>query len=193
MIRITLGRACCVPQLHNNPTKQRQRTLKHTMAMAVIGLLLVNLVGCGFQLRGRCPIPTAFQRLKICPNNRLDDFQRILRRNLKLNEVYIIDAGQTEPVNSLSIISQSFSERNIAYGSDAQVNRALLQFQVKYQMLDSNGKTLCPENTLRVERELVVNPNAVLGSETERHQVEEELYQDASIQLIRQLSAACTS
>lgn len=160
----------------------------HMLKVVAIGLLTVNLLSCGFQLRGQYAIPSAFQRLKICPDDRFNAFQRILRRNFKLNGICVVDASQTEAVNTLSILHQEFSERSIIYGSDAQVNRALLQFQVKYQILDPNGKTLCPENGLRVERELVVNPNAVLGSETERHQVEEELYQDASVQLIRQLS-----
>src|SRR5215467_12165852 len=160
------------------------------LKILIVAVAFLATTGCGFQLRGQVALPAAFQRLKLCPEDRFNDFQRILRRNLKLNGICVIDSCQAEAVNTLSITNQGFSERNIAYGSNAQVNRVLLQFQLQYQILDPDCQVICPENTLRVERELVINPNAIVGTETERHQVEAELYQDAAIQLIRQLSVA---
>lgn len=145
---------------------------------------------CGFQLRGQFHIPGPLQTLKIMPDCAYDNFQRILRRTLKNNCVTVVGGACELEVNTLTILSQKFIEQNLAYGRDLQVNRILLQLQIKYQITDPACNALIPESTIQVERELTVNPNAVLGSDHERHRVQLELYNDAAIQILRQLSVA---
>lgn len=162
------------------------------LKFCLLPLIIYSLSGCGFHLRGDLCLPAALQTLSICPDLPFDPFQRILRRSLRDNQVRVVENRNCPtPYNILSLTHQGFSERAIAYGSDVQINRILLQYKVEYQITDPDGNVILDCNVVQVERELTINPNAVLATEHDRLRVQNELYNDAAIQLIRQLSFAC--
>lgn len=164
------------------------RSLSRSLASISLILFCLGLIGCGFHLRGQFTIPQELTLLKIANCDNFDLFKRILKRTLTTNGIQILPMNTTAPANILTITEQQFTERNIAYGSDVQVNRALVQFIVKYQISNPEGRELFPCGTIVVERELTINSNAILGTEDERNRINTELYTDASVQLIRQLS-----
>ncbi len=157
-----------------------------------LSLILLMLVGCGFHLRGKLLIPSNLQAMQIVPNISYDPFQRFLRQTLKSNDVRIIEPNDPEAKTAviLTILNQSFSERTVGYGADGQTNRTILQFTANFQVSEPNGKVLIPTSTIQVERELTVNPNAVLGTENERERVKQDLYMDATSQMMRQISVS---
>lgn len=156
----------------------------------MIGVLGLSVIGCGFHLRAPIPIPAAFQTLRILPDQPFEPLQLALRQTLKSAGIRVVDVSAPIETQAsiLTIRSQYFSERTTAYGPDVQINRATLQYVVTYNITDCAGKILIPNNTIQVERELTINPNAVLGTEFERDKVKSELYGDATLQLIRQIS-----
>jgi len=160
----------------------------------IYGIVLFSLLaGCGFHLQGTFDIPKAFQIMSIQPNQPFEPFQRRLRQTLKNNGVQIISETPTEGVSILTILSQGFSERTTAYGNDGQTNRTSLQFQVSFQIIDSKGNIILPNGVILVQRELSVNPNAILSTDVERNRLKNDLYNEAASQLIRQLSFISTS
>lgn len=150
------------------------------------------LTSCGFHLRGTFSIPPLLKIIRICPEEPFDPFQRVLRQTLKTNEITIMPAQCTDTKAAvLTLSQQAFTERVVGYGSDIQADRAVLQFSVTYQVQHPDGKTLLAEGVVRVERDLPLNPNVVLGTDNERNRVKNELLNDAALTLIRQLSATC--
>jgi LPS-assembly lipoprotein len=89
-------------------------------------VVLSLLAGCGFHLRGTFSIPPSLQTLHVLPNQPYDTFQRALRPLLKGNNIKIVDptVSETTKIATLTILSQAFSERTIAYGSNGLPNRA---------------------------------------------------------------------
>ncbi len=172
----------------------RFQTLLQSLTQSLIitlclSVMLSTTTGCGFQLRGACPVPVSLRIMRVAPFYSYDPFQRSLRQTLTLMGMKIINEPYPEkPLPLITIINQSFLERTTAFGPDVQVNRALLQFTLTYQIADSTGKLIVPPSSIQVVRELPINPNAVLGTDYERNRVQEELYQDATLQLVRQLS-----
>lgn len=148
------------------------------------------LAGCGFHLRGAFSIPPALQTLQILPYQPYDAFQRALKQFLKSNHVKIVEQNieKTNSVATLTILSQTFSERTIAYGSNGLPNRAILELKISYQLTNPEGKLLGENSLVTVERELTLIPNAVLGTDNERTYIQADLYRDAASQLVRQLS-----
>jgi len=153
-------------------------------------VILSLLAGCGFHLRGTFSIPQSLQTLQVLPNQPYDAFQRTLRQLLKSNNITIVDpsVAETTKVATLTILSQTFSERTIAYGSNGLPNRAVLELKISYQLTNAQGKPLGNNTLVTVERELTLNPNAVLGTDNERSHLQTDLYRDAASQLVRQLS-----
>lgn len=163
------------------------RIFMKRLCLPILVTLIFSLAGCGFHLRGDLNIPISLRLLAISPDQPLDAFQKTFRRILVMNHVQIQE-NRNCPANTLCLLNQSFSERGLAYGTDLQINRILLQFKVEYQILDPEGNIIVACNTLQVGRELTINPNAVLGTEHDRLRVQNELYEDAAMQLIRRLS-----
>jgi LPS-assembly lipoprotein len=153
-------------------------------------LVLSLLTGCGFHLRGTFSIPPMLQILQILPYQPYDNFQRALRPLLKNNDVKVVDQNVAEhtKVASLTILSQAFSERTVAYGSNGLPNRAVLSLKISYQLIAPNGKSIASSKVVSVERELTLNPNFVLSTDNERTRLQGDLYRDAALQLVRQLS-----
>lgn len=149
---------------------------------------LLVLSSCGFHLRGSFTIPPQLQRLAIRPYQPYDPFQRQLQKILKSNDVYIKEGDLDKNLPSIQLLSQDFSERVIAYGSDGQPNRAILQYLVIYQILDPQNRTSQEERRVQVEREITLNPNATLSTDNERNRLRNDLYSDAAFALVRQLS-----
>ena len=153
-------------------------------------LLLTLVMGCGFHLRGAFHVPEVLKILQIRPNQPFDSFQRVLRQTLKSNKILILneDSPNIQEASILTILNQGFSERVLAYGSDGQATRAIIQFTMTYQLTEANGKLIVTNNTVQVERELAINPNAVLSTDNERARIRSDLFLDGASQLMRQLS-----
>jgi LPS-assembly lipoprotein len=149
---------------------------------------LLLLTGCGFHLRGNFSIPPALQRLSIQPHQPYDPFQRQLQKILTSNDVHLQERNN-KALTTLSILTQDFSERTIAYGADGQPNRAILQYLVTYQILDPQNTINADERRVQVEREITLNPNETLGTDQTRNHLKNDLYLDAAFALTRQLSS----
>jgi LPS-assembly lipoprotein len=161
------------------------------MLASTLTLLLFLLAGCGFHLRGSFSIPKPLHILQISPDQPYDPFQRALRNILKRNNVQVLDPNhpQIKEASTLFILNQIFSERILAYRTDGQAIRSILDLTIPYQAMDSKGKMLISNVVVRVRRELTINPDAVLGTDYERARLKNELYVDAASMLTRQLEA----
>lgn len=168
------------------------KLIKKRILIFFCSLMVVSsLAGCGFHLRGAFTIPSAIQILKIEPDQPGDPFQRILTQTLKQNGITVVDCGPArETVPAIYISKVIFVEKPVAYGSDVQINRATLQLNVSYKVIGPQGQVLICERSIDMERDLTIDPNSILGTESERNMVKNELYSDVAILLIRQLSLA---
>jgi len=159
------------------------------IVLSLIPLLLFSmLMGCGFQLRGQCAVPTDLKVLRISPDEPFDAFQRTLRQTLKTQGIQFANSRNNRAA-TLVLSQMKFTETHLAYGSDIQVNRLLLGFSFQYTVLDPDDQKCLPPGTVQVSRELTVNPSDVLGTENERDRITKELYVDASLQFMRQLGS----
>jgi len=170
--------------------------LKRTcFGIKLLNILLLSLMmGCGFHLRGVFHIPKILKMIQIRPNQPFDPFQRVLRQTLKNNQIQVLseNSPNIQEASILTILNQGFSERVLAYGTDGQATRAIIQFTMTYQLTEANGKLIVANNTVQVERELAINSNAVLSTDNERARIRSDLLLDGASQLIRQLSMTPT-
>jgi len=162
------------------------RNLKILLSIAIFSLI----IGCGFQMRGAYDIPNAFKVIQIMPFQPYDPLQRALRQSLKSNQVTVVEPSLAKETGAgtLTLQSQTLNDRVVAYGADGQVNRSTLQFKILYQLSDANGKVVVSNGVVIVERDLTVNPNAVLATDGERAYITTQLIRDAADRLLWQLS-----
>lgn len=168
-----------------------QRRLLVLVAISTPALLFL-LHGCGFHLRGMCAVPCEIKMISIDPNDPGNPFQRVLRQVLKTNGIIVANcAEQTKGSNILKLSPENFIDRSVAYGSSNNVVRATLQLRLTYEVLDKNCQVIIPCNTIEVERDVTINTSrSILSTENERLLVKQDLYNDAALLIVRQLSNA---
>ncbi len=168
--------------------KRGAKTLRFGL---ILCLSVLMLHGCGFHLRGSYEIPQGLKYLQLSPEQPYDPLQRILRKMLVSHGVHLsagadTDASQPKP-SILTIQNQSFEERPIAYGMDGQATRLRLELRLAYAV-DLQPGNHRHTNTIRVQREWMVDPRNVLASDNERQRLKEDLFEEAAAQCISALS-----
>lgn len=150
----------------------------------------ILLTACGFHLRGELVIPPELRVVQILPGTPFDPYQKYLRQALKTNEVQVVMPGEEgcKTALILTLLTQNITERTLGYGGDGQTNRVMMQMTITYQLSKPNGEILIPPSSVQSERELSINPSAVLSTDLEREHIRQDLYIDVSAQLMRQLS-----
>lgn len=150
-------------------------------------LLLSFSFGCGFHLRGDIHIPADLKILAITPDNPNEELQRNIRRTLKKNGATLV-SSYTKNTTKLDISEPTFSEQVLAVNNNNLPERLKLQISFEYSITDSNNKPLINSRTIKASRDFSIDPNNILSADSERNIIKSELYQDAVIKLMRQIS-----
>ncbi len=161
-------------------------------SISICFLLWSTLVlqGCGFHLRGSYEIPEELKYLQLSPEQPYDPLQRTLRKMLAGNGVQLMpvaDSDADKPPSTLTIQHQSFEERPIAYGMDGQAIRVRLELRLEYTV-ELQPQHHRYENTIRVQREFMIDPRNMLATENERQRLKEDLFEEAAAQCVSALS-----
>lgn len=154
-----------------------------------IYILILFIAGCGFHLRGTVSIPKSLRTLAVYPNNPYEPFQRELRSKLENKNVKILPAN-TKNIASLHISEPTFSEQVIAIGDNNQPGQLRLYINVTYSLYDKNEKLIQGPTTVTSSKDFSVNPNDILGADTEREAIKNELRSNATSNILRKISKA---
>lgn len=153
----------------------------------VVGLAVLALAGCGFQLRGA-------QMSEVDMTYRLVDgddlastyaqFQRVLKNTL-------IRAGYRE-ANAADLMLQihTFRRENIdgAVDQELRVAEQISSSALSFSVYDDQGRALADELRLQVRQVFRVDRSTLLGSFEQRSSTEQILDQKLADQVVRSLS-----
>lgn len=160
---------------------------------AFILLLALALVGCGFHLRGtgleKFPPDLTALRVAVQGSRAAHDSLKIavqvaLRQQAN---VQVVDAGEA-PL--LTLTETHFENQVLSVNSAGLGREYLLRYEVSYRLTDTSGKERIARDTVRVLREQLVEPAAVLARENEDRELRESMRTEAAHQIVRRLARA---
>ncbi len=157
-------------------TLQRVRT-------AIASVVLLALLGCGFQLRN-WDLSSAFASASVVASEgvTLDD---ALVRALGYSGLEVVPNGS----DVVLLLSQQREERRsaavTAAGRAAEVELAL---EVTFSVQDAAGKELVPERSLRVARVQRIDVDNIVGSSEEEALLQGEMQQELASRMVRSLA-----
>ncbi len=160
----------------------------------LLGMLLLMLAGCGFQLRGKAALPPQLNPLYLQSNDPFGQFSKTLQNLLKVNNVQLAPAPQ-DATYTLHIISANTESLAHTLSNDSSDSSQVYQltYRVVYELLNQKGqRILGPANAL-AERSYTTNPSQVFGNSTALDSVKKGLAQQAAFQLLMQLSSQQTA
>tara|TARA_R110002050_G_scaffold57423_5_gene129261 strand:+ start:184856 stop:185350 length:495 start_codon:yes stop_codon:yes gene_type:complete len=162
--------------------------MSRSLLNGFIGVLLVVIAGCGFQLRGAVPLPDSLKLMYVQGINLQQGLGLTLKRALKQNGIQVVDDYEKD--SALLTILENRSERRVlSVGNNAKVSEYELYSMLKFKVTDGQGKLLVAPQQFEAIRDYQFDQTQVLSSDGEEAILREQLNQQLVDSILRRLSA----
>ncbi len=140
-------------------------------------ILCSTLLNCGFALRGAYEMPEAMQVTYI--NSLQADAQlvRSLKLALKSSGIKIVDI-KTDDVAVLKLYREVKDKRTVSVDSLGRAREYTLTYALNFSLIAKPYEFEIAEQTIRIERDFIFDPEDVLGNSRGEAQLYEEMQQD---------------
>jgi LPS-assembly lipoprotein len=152
-----------------------------------MGLLLVAIAGCGFQLRGAVPLPDSMKMMYVQGINVQQGLGLELKRGLKQNGIQVVDDYEKDSA-VLTVLENKFERRVLSVGNNAKVSEYELYSVLKFKVTDGQGKLLVEPQQVEAIRDYQFDQTQVLSSDGEEAILREQLNEQLVQSLLRRLS-----
>lgn len=158
-------------------------TCSSFLKLSLVFLSATLLSACGFHLRGDYDVPYELSKLSITSYDQYSSFTRIVTRQLRMNEIEIIQPADDVP--NVHLISEGISERTLSLYQTTRAAEKELTFLASYRVTvpDIGTKTF----STSVTRSYLDNPLTALAKSVERDMIEGEMRKLAATQIVRQM------
>ncbi|MGF1702802.1 LPS assembly lipoprotein LptE [Photobacterium makurazakiensis] len=159
-------------------------SLKSTIRTLFVAVLALATASCGFHLRGNYMLPDDIAKLSLTSFDRYGQLHRQVKSQFKLHGIEPVAPSSKVP--NLHLISESTGERTLSLYQNARAAEYELTYTVRYRIVVPNKGS--QTYTSRVNRTFLDNPLTALAKSVERDMIEDEMRQQASRQIMRQLA-----
>jgi len=158
-------------------------TCSSFLKLSLVFLSATLLSACGFHLRGDYDVPDELSKLSITSYDQYSSFTRIVTRQLRMNEIEIVQPADDVP--NVHLISEGISERTLSLYQTTRAAEKELTFLASYRVTvpDIGTKTF----STSVTRSYLDNPLTALAKSVERDMIEGEMRKLAATQIVRQM------
>jgi len=163
--------------------------MSYTNKYAYILFILVLTFGlnaCGFHLRGSGTLRPEIKQVFIDEEYLQTEFGRKLRQALLARGANVV--GKKETATAVLKLSEPVNTRRLLSVNElAQARDYILASKLRFSLSLSEGKNLMAEQTVEVRRELVADPNNILGTDQEAQRLYTEMQQELVQALLMRL------
>ena len=154
-----------------------------------LGLLMLSLTACGFQLRGSASVPEALKTLYIQGvNTRQDEFGIELKRALIRNDIRVVEDYE-EGAALFTVLENRFKRHVLSVGSDAKVREYEIETWVVYQISDENGELIGNKQRVEARRDYQFDRGQILAMDEQERVLRDDLNKQMVQSILRRLSA----
>jgi len=154
--------------------------------LCVTGFVL--LAGCGFHLRRSAALPTVMQQQVYLQISGGGEFTRSLAAALRASKVDVLDTS-TKGVATLSVPVAAFGSRLLTSGAVQRVGEYVVNFNVQFTLIDANGNTVIPMQTLSLSHEFALDQTQFSAISSETEAIERSLVREMTDAVMRRLEA----
>jgi LPS-assembly lipoprotein len=155
----------------------------------VLTLVLMSfaLLACGFHLRGSYQLPDHLSPLYLNKDSMSLMLYRELRSTVKASGAALTD----DPAAAASTLTVNNEQQTREVISVDSLGRAR-EYRLKYRLvfsLQAGGENVIERSSLLLERNLLFNPEAVLGVAEETQNIYKDMIRDSTGQILLRLQA----
>lgn len=157
------------------------------MKRFLLVFFIVFLSGCGFHLRGFNDMPRWLNNVSIIIQSAHRDMGPIIKDQLEGYNIRVnTNAAQADYL--LIIESDAIQQQITNISASTAPRQYLLIYAVQFKLVKAKGSVIIPSSFVSVTRQLTVNNNRILGSNSEEMLLSAEMRRDAAMQIINRLS-----
>jgi LPS-assembly lipoprotein len=160
----------------------------HFLVVVFVGGLLLLLSGCGFQMRGKADLPPGLDKMTITGLDSYDQLVIVLSRYLRANGVEVINRDDAEAAE-LRLSGFKQDKEILVVGTDGRVREYRLFTLVTLSLQDKDKGLDLPAEQMSVRRDLLWNPDDVLGKTEEERVLREEMVRDLAQKIVERLGS----
>jgi len=154
----------------------------------ISGVLILLLSGCGFQMRGQANLPPGLEKMTISGLDTYDQLVIVLSRYLRANGVQVISDNDPEAAE-LRLSGFKLDKEILVVGTDGRVREYRLFTRVMMSVQDKEKGLDLPAEQITVKRDLLWNPDDVLGKTEEERVLREEMVRDLAQKIVERLGS----
>ena len=155
--------------------------------MALVLMLSLLLLACGFQLRGGTDVPPEMARTAITGLSAADPLFIDLQLVLNGAGVMLVPLG--EATAELHIQDLRSGRRALSVGRNAQVSEYEIFTHLRYWVQGRGNDFQIPEQTLTLTRDYLFDPEGVLGQAEQEQRLRESMNRDLAQLILLRLRA----
>ncbi len=159
--------------------------VNNIMRSALLLILAVSISACGFHLRGNIPLSDGVKNMFVsAPEGPFkDQLEKVLAKAGA--ELSATEAA----ADTILVVTRANTRRTVGTLDErGKANSYNLRFRVDYSLLDPVGNNIRPSTTLVESRRYDFDPETVVETEAEEAELQENMEQDLSLRIVRQLS-----
>jgi LPS-assembly lipoprotein len=162
--------------------------MNRIVSNCILGLTLLTLAACGFQLRGQTTVSEELKTLYIQGvNTRQDVFGVELKRALMRNGIEVLDEYR-EGAALFTVLENRFDRHVLSVGSDAKVREYELEAQVIFQVTDDNGELIGTRQRVEARRDYQFDRSQILAMDEQERVLRQDLNKQMVQSVLRRLS-----
>ncbi len=154
------------------------------LKLSLVFLSATLLSACGFHLRGDYDVPEELSKISITSYDQYSTFTRMVTRQLRMNEIEIVQPAKDIP--NVHLISEGTSERTLSLYQTTRAAEKELTLRASYRVTipELGAETF----STSVTRSYLDNPLTALAKSVERDMMEDEMRKLAATQIVRQMA-----
>lgn len=155
------------------------------MRAALLLVLCLGLVACGFQLRRELALPAGLDAIRVETTDPYGALQRQLVQALQR-------AGASTAEGSpavLRVLNARIEQKPLSIGIGGRVQEYLLQYTAEVELVDGEGRYIMPRQALSLEREYRFDTADALGSPGEEEVLRADLERAMGEAILRRIDA----
>ncbi|WP_235205269.1 LPS assembly lipoprotein LptE [Oleiagrimonas soli] len=150
---------------------------KRWLRVSLCAGLALLLSACGFHLRRGAQLPPGMEKIHLTVNGG-GDLQRELARTLEIAGATLVD--QSGPgVAEFRVPVARFRQTALTFTGRARVGEYEVRYQVRFDVVDSQGKTIVPLQRIELSREFTYDATQPVGTESQTEEIHNSLTSDA--------------
>ena len=163
--------------------------MNQVVSKLFMGILLLLLAGCGFQLRGAASVPDELKTMYIQGVNTQQDYLGLqLKRSLIRNGIQVLDEYE-QGAAIFTVLENRYQRHVLSVGGDAKVSEYELEAWVVYRVTDDKGELLGEQQRVEARRDYQFDRTQILAMDEQERVLREDLYKQIVQSILRRLSA----